>query len=162
MIEFDKRIINPKLIFTPSECRNEYIAKRLQEPVYFTNSFDDFADLNKCKTGFLVDINDKKQNPYIIISYNYNGVRESFECKYIVFEKNVKTLLTGNNFDTVIIDEVPNHYQIDPVELLAKVRDLIRFNTVIYNGRRATYDVHCARVLLSIKQIADSVLKLKK
>ena len=160
MIEFDKRIINPKLIFTPSECRNEYIAKRLQEPVYFTNSFDDFADLSKCKMGFLEYINDKNPNPYTIV--RYNRARESFECKYIVFEKNVKTLLTGNNFDTVIIDEVPNHYQIDPVELLAKVRDLIRFNTVIYNGRRATYDVHCARVLLSIKQIADSVLKLKQ
>lgn len=162
MIEFDKRIINPKLIFTPSECRNEYIAKRLREPVYFTNSFDDFADLNKCKMGFLVYINDKKPNPYIVISYNGNGVRESFECKYIIFDKDVKTLLTGNNFDTVIIDEVPNYDQINPVELLAKVRDLIRFNTVIYNGRRATYDVHCARVLLSIKQIADSVLKLKQ
>lgn len=160
MIEFDKRIINPKLIFTPSECRNNYVAKRLQEPVYFTNSFDDFADLNKCKMGFLAYINDKKPNPYIVI--NYNRVRESFECKYIVFEKDVKTLLTGNNFDTVIIDEVPNYDQIDPVELLAKVRDLIRFNAVIYDGRRANYKFHCARVLLSIKQIADSVLKLKQ
>lgn len=160
MIEFDKRIINPKLIFTPSECRNEYIAKRLQEPVYFTNSFDDFADLNKCKMGFLAYINDKKPNPYIVI--NYNRVRESFECKYIIFDKDVKTLLTGNNFDTVIIDEVPNYDQIDPVELLAKVRDLIRFNTVIHDGRRANYKFHCARVLLSIKQIADSVLKLKQ
>lgn len=165
MIEFDKRIINPKLIFTPSECRNEYIAKRLQEPVYFTNSFDDFANLNKCKMGFLEYINDKNPNPYTIV--RYNKVREFFECKYIIFDKDVKTLLTGNNFDgnnfdTIIIDEVPNYDQIDPVELLAKVRDLIRFNTVIYDGRRANYKLHCARVLLSIKQIADSVLKLKQ
>ena len=160
MIEFDKRIINPKLIFTPSECRNEYIAKRLQMPVYFTNSFDDFANIDKCKMGFLAYINDKKPNPYIVI--RDNGCMEHFDCKYIVFYKNVKTLLTGNNFDTVIIDEVPNYDQIDPVELLAKVRDLIRFNTVIYDGRRANYKLHCARVLLSIKQIADSVLKLKQ
>lgn len=160
MIEFDKRIINPKLIFTPSECRNNYIAKRLQEPVYFTNSFDDFADLNKCKMGFLAYINDKKPNPYIVI--NYNRVRESFECKYIIFAKDVKTLLTGNNFDTVIIDEVPNYDQIDPVELLGKVRDLIKFNTIVYYGRKPSYETHCARVLLSIKQIADSVLKLKQ
>lgn len=160
MIELDKRIINPKLIFTPSECRNNYIAKRLQEPVYFTNSFDDFADLNKCKMGFLAYINDKKPNPYIVI--NYNRVRESFECKYIIFDKDVKTLLTGNNFDTVIIDEVSNYDQIDPVELLGKVRDLIKFNTVVYCGRKPSYETHCARVLLSIKQIADSVLKLKQ
>ena len=160
MIEFDKRIINPKLIFTPSECRNEYIAKRLREAVYFTNSFDDFANLNKCKMGFLEYINDKNLNPYTIV--RYNRVREFFECKYIVFDKDVNALLTGNNFDTVIIDEVPNYDQIDPVELLAKVRDLIRFNTVIYDGRRANYKLHCAKVLLSIKQIADSVLKLKQ
>ena len=160
MIEFDKRIINPKLIFTPSECRNEYIAKRLQMPVYFTNSFDDFANIDKCKMGFLAYINDKKPNPYIVI--RDNGCMEHFDCKYIVFYKNVKTLLTGNNFDTVIIDEVPNYDQIDPVELLGKVRDLIKFNTIIYNGRKPSYETHCARVLLSIKQIADSVLKLKQ
>ena len=160
MIEFDKRIINPKLIFTPSECRNEYIVKRLQEPVYFTNSFDDFANLNKCKMGFLAYINDKKPNPYIVISYN--GVRESFECKYIIFDKDVKTLLTGNNFNTVIIDEVPNNDQINPVELLEKIRGLIRFNVIVYGGRQRSYESHCARVLLSIKQIADSVLKLKQ
>ena len=166
MIEFDKRIINPKLIFTPSECRNNYILNRLEQIVYCTNSFDDFANLDKCKMGYLAFTNSDKYSPYTIVFENLIGSDNQWHehYKYIIFKNNTKNLIakTGNDFNTVIIDEVPNNEQIDPVELLAKVRDLIRFNTVIYNGRRATYDVHCARVLLSIKQIADSVLKLKQ
>ena len=166
MIEFDKRIINPKLIFTPSECRNNYILNRLEQIVYCTNSFDDFANLDKCKVGYLAFINRDKYSPYTVVFEDLVGSDNQWHehYKYIIFKNNTKNLIakTGNDFNTVIIDEVPNYDQIDPVELLAKVRDLIRFNTVIYNGRRATYDVHCARVLLSIKQIADSVLKLKK
>lgn len=154
MIEFDKRIINPKLIFTPSECRNEYIAKRLQMPVYFTNSFDDFANIDKCKLGFLAYINDKKPNPYIIV--RDSGVFEPIECKYIIFEKNVKTLLTENK-------EVSNHNVIDPVLLLARIRDFLTgFDSDNYNEGQETYELQCARILVNIRQIADSVLKLKK
>ena len=154
MIEFDKRIINPKLIFTPSECRNDYIAKRLQMPVYFTNSFDDFANINKCKMGFLAYINDKKPNPYIIV--RDSGVMEPFECKYIVFSKNVKTLLTENK-------EVSNHNAIDPILLLTRISDFLTgFDSANYNEGQETYELHCARVLVIIRQIADSVLKLKK
>ena len=166
MIEFDKRIINPKLIFTPSECRNNYILNRLEQIVYCTNSFDDFANLDKCKVGYLAFINRDKYSPYTVVFEDLVGSDNQWHehYKYIIFKNNTKNLIakTGNDFNTVIIDEIPNHDQIDPVELLAKVRDLIRFSTVIYDGRRATYDVHCTRVLLSIKQIADSVLKLKQ
>ena len=154
MIEFDKRIINPKLIFTPSECRNEYIAKRLEMPVYFTNSFDDFANLNKCKLGYLAYINDKKPNPYIIV--RDSGAFEPIECKYIVFEKNVKTLLTKN-------EVVSNHNVIDPVLLLARISDFLTgFDFTNYDEGQETYELHCARILVNIKQIADSVLKLKQ
>ncbi len=161
MIEFDKRIINPKLIFTPSECRNEYVAKRLQMPVYFTNSFDDFANINKCKLGFLAYINDKKPNPYIVI--RDNGGMERIECKYIIFEKNVKTLLTENNFDTVIVHEVLNCRINDPVDLLERIRGFLTgIDTDDYYEGQETYELHCARVLVIIRQIADSVLKLKQ
>ena len=154
MIEFDKRIINPKLIFTPSECRNEYIAKRLEMPVYFTNSFDDFANIDKCKMGYLAFIYDKEPNPYIVI--RENGFLERFECKYIVFEKNVKTLLTENKV-------VSNHNVIDPVLLLARIRDFLTgFDSSNYDEGQETYELHCARILVNIKQIADSVLRLKQ
>lgn len=166
MIEFDKRITNPKLIFTPSECRNNYILNRLEQIVYCTNSFDDFANLDKCKVGYLAFINRDKYSPYTVVFEDLVGSDNQWyeHYKYIIFKNNTKNLIakTGNDFNTVIIDEVPNNEQIDPVELLAKVRDLIRFNTVIYDGRRANYKLHCARVLLSIKQIADSVLRLKQ
>ena len=164
MIEFDKRIINPKLIFTPSECRNNYILNRLEQIVYCTNSFDDFANLDKCKMGYLAFTNSDKYSPYTIVFENLIGSDNQWHehYKYIIFKNDTRNLMakTGKDFDTVIIDEVPNYE--DPVELLAKVRDLIRFNSVIYDGRRANYKLHCARVLLSIKQIADSVLKLKQ
>ena len=166
MIEFDKRIINPKLIFTPLECRNNYILNRLEQIVYCTNSFDDFANLDKCKMGYLAFTNSDKYSPYTIVFENLIGSDNQWHehYKYIIFKNDTRDLMaeTGKNFNTVIIDEAPNYDQIDPVELLAKVRDLIRFNTVIYDGRRANYKLHCARVLLSIKQIADSVLKLKQ
>ena len=166
MIEFDKRIINPKLIFTPSECRNNYILNRLEQIVYCTNSFDDFANLDKCKVGYLAFINRDKYSPYTVVFEDLVGSDNQWyeHYKYIIFKNNTKNLVakTGNDFNTVIIDEVPNNEQIDPVELLSKVRDLIKFNTVIYNGRKLSYETHCARVLLSIKQIADSVLKLKQ
>ena len=166
MIEFDKRIINPKLIFTPSECRNNYILNRLEQIVYCTNSFDDFANLDKCKMGYLAFTNSDKYSPYTIVFENLIGSDNQWHehYKYIIFKNDTRDLMaeTGKIFNTVIIDEAPNYDQIDPVELLAKVRDLIRFNTVIYDGRRANYKLHCARVLLSIKQIADSVLKLKQ
>ena len=91
-------------------------------------------------------------------------------AKYIVFSKNVKTLLTGNNltgnnFDTVIVHEVLNRRINDPVDLLERIRGFLTgFDTVVYDEDqdKDTYELHCARVLLSIKQIADSVLKLKK
>ena len=166
MIEFDKRIINPKLIFTPSECRNNYILNRLEQIVYCTNSFDDFANLDKCKVGYLAFINRDKYSPYTVVFEDLVGSDNQWyeHYKYIIFKNNTKNLIakTGNDFNTVIIDEVPNNEQIDPVELLAKVRDLIRFNAIVYGGRQRSYESHCARVLLSIKQIADSVLKLKQ
>ena len=166
MIEFDKRIINPKLIFTPSECRNNYILNRFEQIVYCTNSFDDFANLDKCKMGYLAFTNSDKYSPYTIVFENLVGSDNQWyeHYKYIIFKNDTRNLIdeTGKNFNTVIIDEVPNYDQIDPVELLAKVRDLIRFNTVIYDGRQTNYKLHCARVLLSIKLIANSVLKLKQ